>query len=308
MLVPPRLSNSLRCLECRNDTLVQESDHFLCDQCDARYEVENGIPAMMDDVAENQQWNSWDDDEIQEIGQSYYKRAKGELPEKEASKSLARLLERRDLYSSGNSLLDVGCATGHFLRSLRRLLDPDIRYTGIDVNMSYLQWGAEIFGLDDTATFMQCDALDIPVEDDTFDIVFVNLFHFFPRIDEALEEVLRVAEDRVIWRTPIGEINYVVKAIHDDSYDSTGVIEPDREDVDYTLYMMYSEKYLREMFDDFGWELEFIERDTDFETFDNNELDGFDDVAATKVVNDMQINGNIVLDWQYVCIDADSAD
>jgi ubiquinone/menaquinone biosynthesis C-methylase UbiE len=261
---------------------------------------------MDQEIPDGQDWNPWDQNTVKKLGDSYYKRAKGELPEKESSKSLARFLEEKDFYSEGDTLLDVGCASGHFLRSLQRLLDPDINYTGIDVNMQYLQWGGEIFGIDDQSNFIQCDALNVPVEDNAFDIVFVNLFHFFPRIDEPLKEAMRVASEHVIWRTPIGEVNYVAKAIHNDSFEELGLYGPNDDDLGGTLYMMYSEKYLRGMFEEFGWDLQLIEKDTDFEQFDNNELDEMEEVAATKVVDDMQINGNLVLDWQYVVLDATS--
>jgi len=215
---------------------------------------------------------------------------------------LARLLDRRDIYESGDSILDLGCATGHFLKSLRRLLDSEIRYTGLDIDMKFLQWGREVYGLDETCTFIQGNAVNLPFEDDAFDTVFANLFHFFPRIDTALEESLRVANERVIWRTPIGETTCVSKVILNDSFEEIGIVDPHETEFDYTLYMLYSKEYIEGLVDDFSWEIEFFERDDDFGAFDNNELSEFEDVPATKAIGDKQINGSLVLDWHYVSI------
>lgn len=303
--VPQRLLDSLRCLSCENPALTYDpkTTRLDCDRCGKQYDVPQGIPSMVaGGGVEDQDWNSWDSDEVDRTAGSYYKRATGELPEKESSKSLARLLDRRDLYDPGTTILDVGCAAGHYLKSLRRLLDPEIQYTGIDVGMEYLQWGRDAYGIDDGCTFVHGDALGMPFADNSYDIVFANLYHFFPRIDEALAEALRVADERVIWRTPIGKITYAAKLYHNDDFDDLGIIDMADSEDEHTLYMMYSENYLRGLIDDQGWELEFIENDDDFGEFDNNEHDEFSDVPATKVVDGMQINGNLVVDWQYLSI------
>lgn len=303
--VPTRLLRSLRCSDCSSTELayVDGVQSLECQTCGTRYNAPQGIPSMVaGGGVEDQDWNSWNSEEVDRTAGSYYKRATGELPEKEASKSLARLLERRDLYEPGTTLLDVGCAAGHYLKSLRRLLDPDILYTGLDIGMEYLLWGREAYGIDDTCTFVHSDALAMPFPDDSFDIVYANLYHFFPRIDEALAEALRVANERVLWRTPIGEITYAAKLYHNDDFEDLGVVDLHDNQVEHTLYMMYSENYLRGLIDHMGWELEFIEKDDDFEEFDNNEHDEFEGVPATKVVDGRQINGNLVVDWHYLSI------
>lgn len=305
MEVPRHLVEVLQCQECERATLSAppNSSSLVCETCETEYQTLNGVPSMVEGGGvEDQDWNTWDSEEVKKTAGSYYKRSTGELPEKEASKSLARLLDRRELYEPGTTILDVGCATGHYLKSLRRLLDREITYSGIDIRMEFLQWGREAYSIDETCTFVHGDALSMPFEDDSFDIVYANLYHFFPRIDAALEEALRVASDRIIWRTPVGEITYVTKLFHDDDFADLGVIDPQIQDGDYTLYMMYSEEYLRGLIDDFGWELEFFERDDDFGQFDNNEHEEFSDVPATRVVDGLQINGNLVADWHYLSI------
>lgn len=271
-----------------------------------RYPMARGVPSLLLGGAEVHDWNVWDQQEHQRTGHSYYRRATGELPEKEASKSYANLMKRRGLYQPGDTLLDIGCATGFFSNSFRRILDPDIRYTGIDITRQFLEWGAEIYGIDDRTSFVHADALNLPFIDDSFDTVVVNLFHFFPDIVAALREVMRVAGKRVIWRTPIGQCNYAVKMFYESDLAAQGVLTAERTDIPYEVYMLYAIPYIEQVVAHLGGRVDFIERDTDFAAFDNTALPEFEampSVPATKVVNGQQVHGNLILDWQYVAID-----
>ena len=304
-MVPSSLQKKLYCLECENSSLnFNELDSEIeCLSCNTKYPLNNGIPSMMKGGPDEQDWNPWDLDRLKMIGDSYYKRSVGELPEKESSKSYANLLNKKCIYKKGESYLDIGCATGHFLKSFRRIVDEDFNYTGIDATPHYLQWGAEIFGLSDNCSFVHCDTLNLPFKDKSFDNVIVNLFHFFPRVDEALKEVFRVCRGRVIWRTPIGEINYMCKMIYNDSFQELGVLTPERNDFDHSVYMIYSKPYIKDLIESLGAEVEFIERDEDFEAFDNTSLEEMRHFTSTKTVGGMQVNGNLILDWQYISID-----
>ena len=90
--------------------------------------------------------------------------------------------------------------------------------------------------------------------------------------------------------------------VYEHSYDKLGTITPKRTDLNYSLYQLFSKKYIEGLVKHLGGKLLFIEKDNDFNSFDNNKVDGFDGIPATKTVNGMQINGNLVLDWHYVAI------
>ena len=303
-MLPESLLKFLRCLECSEFSLKYEGQEgfLLCPNCGAHFPVQKGIPSMLTGGPEKQDWNPWDLDKVKMMGDSYYKRSKGELPEKESSKSYAKLLERREIIKPGDPILDIGCATGHFYRSFRRILSPDFFYTGIDSSSQYLQWGREAYGLSPKCNFVHCDALDMPFQNASYDLVIVNLFHFFPRIDNALREAMRVAKRMVIWRTPVGVVNYIVKVIYEQSFDKIGVLSPERNDFDHSLYMLYSKEYIEGLVPSLGGKIAFIEKDTDFGEFDNTALDEFKDIPASKVIDGKQINGNLILDWHYVGI------
>jgi len=305
-MLPSRLVEILRDIENRDVRLQYNRDDnvVFSGENENKYPVIDDVPSIMRLGPENEEWNAWDMDMVHKIGDSYYKRAKGELPEKEASKSFANILRDREIYSKGDSILDIGCATGHFLRSFRRVLGPDVIYTGIDSHLDYLLWGSEIYGVDETCAFVHSDALELPFADKSFDISIVNLFHFFEDIESALKELIRVTGRTLLWRAPVGETNYATKVIYDNNFEDIGLITPERRDINYTLYMMFSKQYLEGLVKHLsGKPPMFIAQDTDFEEFDNTALSEFDGLPSTKVVNGMQINGNLILDWHYVAID-----
>ena len=53
----------------------------------------------------------------------------------ESAKATARKL--KEVIRPDESILDVGCGVGHYLPSLKRLLDVPFRYTGIDSTECY---------------------------------------------------------------------------------------------------------------------------------------------------------------------------
>ena len=302
-MIESRLSKVLRCISCQNSKLEFLHDKISCPKCNAKYPLKNNIPSMMIGGIEAQSWNPWNLDELKMTGNSYYQRAKGELPEKEASKSFANLLKKKQLYNKNSTYLDIGCATGHFLKPFRNILDKHIQYTGIDISSEYLQWGDEIFGHDKYCNFVHCDTLNMPFIDKSFDYTVVNLFHFFPNLEDVLKETMRVTNKMIIWRTPIGVITYMIKwVLNEQSYEKLGSLQIERNDIDHCLYMLYSKDYIKSIVSSLGGTVEFIERDTDFKDFDNTSIEAFKSIPSTKASNGIQMNGNLHLDWHYVGI------
>jgi ubiquinone/menaquinone biosynthesis C-methylase UbiE/uncharacterized protein YbaR (Trm112 family) len=303
-MIEGRLSNVLKCISCNSNQLNFLKDKVICLKCNAEYPINNNIPSMMIGGVDAQDWNPWSLDELKMTGDSYYKRAKGELPEKEASISFANLLAKKDLYEKNATYLDIGCATGHFLKSFRNKLDKKIQYTGIDISSEYLQWGGEIFGHSKYCNFVHCDSLNMPFIDKSFDYTIVNLFHFFPNLEDALKETIRVTNKMIIWRTPIGEITYMIKwVLNEQSFDKLGSLHIERKDIDHCIYMLYSKVYIESIVASLGGRVKFIERDIDFKDFDNTSIDSFKNIPSTKASNGVQMNGNLHLDWHYVGIE-----
>ena len=128
------------------------------------------------------------------------------------------------------------------------------------------------------------------------------------KFDKALKESMRVTRKYLIWRTPIGDkANYMIKMVLNNSFEKLRILTLDREDLDYGLYMLFTKEYIKDLVEYLGGSINFIEKDRDFKNFDNTTLPEFEHVPATKTLNGMQINGNIILDWQYVVINCSNS-
>ena len=55
------------------------------------------------------------------------------------------------------------------------------------------------------------------------------------------------------------------------------------------------------LLDKYGSVVDFIEKDEDYEDFDNNQLEEFQ-LPSSKAIAGCQIHGNLIMDWHYVNI------
>ena len=95
--------------------------------------------------------------------------------------------------SSNTSILDVGCGKGFMLHDISQLI-PGIKVKGIDISEYAIENAMEEM----KPHIQVANALDIPFEDNSFDVVIsINTIHNLAR-DEcgmALKEVQRVSKD-----------------------------------------------------------------------------------------------------------------
>jgi len=88
----------------------------------------------------------------------------------EVSKELAR-----EIYLHRAKVLDVGCGAGGTCRMLA--VDFGCRVTGIDINLEYIRTAeklSELTGLSNKTVFIQANALDLPFDDGSFDIIWAH--------------------------------------------------------------------------------------------------------------------------------------
>lgn len=107
-----------------------------------------------------------------------------ELHKEEQERKLAIIKQNLDVKKS-DRLLDVGCGTGISTQF-------HCECVGIDPSAGLLK-KAEV------GNFLQASAENIPFEDNSFDMVIsVTAVHNFKDIERALDEIRRVAKDRVV--------------------------------------------------------------------------------------------------------------
>ncbi len=250
----------------------------------------------------NEVWNYWN--KFPDYGDMLYKRAIGEMEEMECSKALSNIIS--PIYSKGMHILDVGCGAGHYYRSFKERIDPDISFTGVDITPYYIELANEAFG--NEAHFSVGDIYDLDFDNEQFDIITCNntIPNLPPPPTAALEELLRVSSKYVIIRTLIGKRNYVIQKLRsaeeiEISMEEKELISKDGELRSYNYLNMFTENYYRQTLNDISPNIDIeFQRDTDFASFDNTKNTKKE---STKIVNGLQMSGNLILDWHFVIIE-----
>lgn len=244
-----------------------------------------------------------------DYAETFYKRATGALPEMESSKAAATLLAHE--VREGDSLLDVGCGAGHYLRSLRNAIAAPFQYTGVDATSQFIEAAGKAWADDRQVTFKDGDIYRLPFADRQFDVVMCNnvLLHL-PSIVQPVSELLRVARRFVVIRTPIGERSFRVQEVYskatwpfseipvEDEFDDSG------EPASYGFENIYSKGYFESVVRraNAGADIELIE-DTSFSAAAiNRSADGEGLPIATRVVEGVQVFGYVILPWHFALI------
>lgn len=236
----------------------------------------------------------------------YFKRAIGELPEMESSKASAARVQR---YARANdSILDVGCGAGHYLRSLRARIDVPFSYTGADATPSFVELARRAYADQSDVTFRQGDIFSLPFEDASFDIVMNNnvLLHL-PSIEKPIRELCRVARRRVLIRALVGARTFRIQEVHAgknavEEFDAHG------EPRDFNFFSIYSKAYIGGILKNTPGVRDFsilADTDADPNRINASAADYDNDATATRMLGQWQCNGYILLPWCFVDIEID---
>ncbi len=152
------------------------------------------------------------------------------------------------------------------------------------------------------------DIFNLQFDENAFDIVTCNnvILHLPPPPIKAISELIRVSKKYIVLRTVFGERNYITKHIYNpdevegSSLPEGDLIKPDGSIDSYSFFNMYTEQYFRNVIYgiDPGVDIQ-IHIDNEWQFFDNEEL-GFK--TGTKVVDDKQVSGNLILDWRFIIL------
>jgi len=255
---------------------------------------------------ENEDWRVWDEEK--EYGDVFFKRATGSLPEMESSKAAAKAVNK--IISDQDSLLDVGCGTGHYLKSLISGVDKSFSYTGADATGYYIELATKAWsGVADSnenvlsVKFKQADIFNLPFEDQYADVVMCNnvLLHL-PSVATPIQELIRTAKKYVVIRALIGNSTFRTKQVHEpEVFDENG--EPEN----FHFYNIYSENYISSLLNGNDCVKSFsFSSDTDYNV--DNITKSMTDYSEeptdiTTIVNGMQVNNYIIQPWQFLIIE-----
>lgn len=251
------------------------------------------------------EWKVWDNDVG--YGDVLYKRAVGELPEMESSKKIARVLKK--YVTNNQSVLDVGCGAGHYLRSLRREIGDGFQYLGADATAAFLNQARKAFEHDKKSEFMLSDIYDLKLPDSSYDVVMCNnvLLHL-PSIKVPLSELIRVAKSNLVVRLLSGNRSFQIKDVHPqaDGKDFDEQCMP----VSYHFYNIYSNSYIESLLSAndkvASWTIT-PDFDFDKDSITNSVKDHGNVHDASTILGDYQLNGYVLQPWSIVEITIDSS-
>jgi SAM-dependent methyltransferase len=235
-------------------------------------------------------WRIWSKNDL--VEERTYLRANGELPEMQSAIQLRNILGKIE---PETSVLDVGCASGHYLRSIRQL-SRDCSYTGVDATAKYIESAQEIFCEDKLAKF---EVQDIYELNKSADIVFCcNVLLHLPSIKVPLTNLLNSFEERLVIRTLISEKTHLSQFLYSDVFDEND------NPTDFLFQNTYSFEYLHNLVSqvDSSINVDFIEDVYDIEALQGEgdswrKRQGF---ATTTIENNLQIAGDKVFRWHWM--------
>ena len=102
----------------------------------------------------------------------YFKRAIGKYPEMEVSKALSKIVNKT--IKNNEKVLDVGCATGHFYRSLKKRIKKNFFYTGCDPYEIFLKLARKAWKNEKNMKFIKANIYKLPFKKKSHDITYCS--------------------------------------------------------------------------------------------------------------------------------------
>lgn len=244
-------------------------------------------------VDEKLDWRIWSKNDL--VEERTYLRAKNELPEMESAKQLRQIIKSID---EKETVLDVGCASGHYLRSIRSLSN-NCKYLGVDATEKYINSAREVFKDDACSNFLVEDIYEL---NQKADIVFCcNVLMHLPSLEKPLKNLLMAANKKLIVRTLISENTHLSKHLFTDDYDSSG------NPTNFVFQNTWSFKYVENLVTQYKPEanIKFIKDSFDSEKLDEEGAKWIDrqGPGTTRVINNLQIAGNKVFNFAWLVCD-----
>lgn len=246
-------------------------------------------------------------------------RLKGDLPEKESSKALLEL--SRPFLGEGMDILEIGCSSGHLLRTLSKE-NLNLKYKGIDIDHYAISKAQDAlkeirFSGVSSAEFYKAGAEEIPFDDNSFDLVVsLNVLEHLNSPVRAIDEMIRCSRKAIVVRTLMSDQTFIVKEVKNSTHAHQGYdhlnlpsVEKELDDSGepsvYIYQNVYSEGYINgilanrpnisswKIFEDTLWDTNNFNRD--------NELNPLD--RHTKIINGKQVRGLFIDTNHWIVIE-----
>jgi 2-polyprenyl-3-methyl-5-hydroxy-6-metoxy-1,4-benzoquinol methylase len=243
---------------------------------------------------QSKKWNIWKNKSGIERS---IQRVKGILPEMECAKQLTQIVKK--IYNKGNTVLDFGCAAGHFYYSLKKI-DKNIKYSGFDVTKSYINFAKKHFNHEKNVNFDKQNIF-FPSKKykNKFDIVFCsNVLLHLPSIDLPLKNLLFCTKKYCIIRTLVSENTHLSKFYHNDKTNKHNVLDS------FQFQNTYSYNLIRKKIKKIGnYNVRFL--DDKYNGYKiNKEYKKYNKKypGLTKFIQNIQISGSKVFEWKWIVI------
>ena len=175
-----------------------------------------------------------------------------------------------DNIKNGDSILDIGCGNGRFLEVIKGKV---FQYTGIDNSESLITYAKKWQG--DKGKFIHADALSLPFENDSFDVVVsFGVLHHIPSKKfrkQFLKEAYRVLKKDglliiTVWNlwnkrlTPIIKKHAIKKLLGKSKLDFRDIFLPFGKKQDVRYLHAFTEKELHKLLKKSGFEIKEMKR------------------------------------------------
>ena len=230
-----------------------------------------------------------------------------------AKRTLEILVDRNLLNTAGNSIIDIGAATCHYLRTfINNNIKVDI-YAGLEedelmVKAAKEAWSDLISKGQVSINHGSVDTFNLKRK---FDIgICINAFMYFQSPYMALKNMLEHTKNNLLIRGYFSETSYRILRSQTSSHnDRVSISEANSFDKEgnllcYDYWTIYSREFIKSIVNEIypGASLEWIEDKNHFNSIQKEKELNIEKRGATTIVDDMEISYPIILPWEYLLI------
>lgn len=240
----------------------------------------------------------------------YYNRAVGKFPEMEVSKAMAKIIKK--FIKKEESILDVGCASGHFYRSLKREIKNNFYYTGCDPYKIFLDYAKKAWKNDHNSSFVKGNIYNLPFKKNNFDLCFSsNVLLHLPEVSKPIKELLRVTKKTLILRTVVYDVSYKIQLVYNNKWWKNTKVKPvDEFDKkgnarSFSYFNIHSKDYLKALIRKVSpkSKVKFIKDNFFLKSKINKSIKSEKRPLATRIIADEQFSGCLMQPHYFVIIE-----